>query len=524
VTKAPTKSFSWPAALLALLLAGVVGLPLLAAFIPEDFRAAWEAYRGMLQESRQGRLLSHSVLVAAGTALTATALGAPVGYLLAYLRPRACFLWSTLVAIPLLAPRYVFAAAWIDLLGGNGLLHSWLPVDLYSIPGVIWVLSCAHFPIAALATAAAVRRFDAPSDEAARLHTSRFQVFWGIHLPLLSPFVALGACMIFLLSLLCFSIPSLLQVNVYAVEIHTRFATFHDLTGAVAHGLPLMTFALLLAGLYRTILRPKTALLRGTGTAKNHRPGTPAGRAIASAYLGALLTFCVLLPLGVVGYRALPLSSLLDAWRTAGDELLASLAVAACTALAGMALALFVAVHQRSATWLRRSQIIAAAAFLAGGPILGLGFIRLWTHAGPLSFLFDTPLILVWACLARYLIFPLYGLDHAVRNAWPRLEEAATVHGVTPLRAVWGLWLPTLSPHIVAWGGVLFVLSLAELDTILLVSPPGWTPLSVRVFSLMHYGPSQTVAALCLLTTAVPVVMAGLCFIVYHALGRWSHG
>jgi preprotein translocase subunit SecD len=36
-------------------------------------------------------------------------------------------------------------------------------------------------------------------------------------------------------------------------------------------------------------------------------------------------------------------------------------------------------------------------------------------------------------------------------------------------------------------------------ETTVLVAPPGWVPVSLRIFTLMHYGPAAAVSALALL-------------------------
>lgn len=45
----------------------------------------------------------------------------------------------------------------------------------------------------------------------------------------------------------------------------------------------------------------------------------------------------------------------------------------------------------------------------------------------------------------------------------------------------------------------LFLLIMGELECIVLVAPPGWVPVSLRIFTLMHYGPTAMVSALALL-------------------------
>jgi iron(III) transport system permease protein len=48
-----------------------------------------------------------------------------------------------------------------------------------------------------------------------------------------------------------------------------------------------------------------------------------------------------------------------------------------------------------------------------------------------------------------------------------------------------------------AWG-IAFALGLGELSAGILVAPPGLTTLTLRIFSLLHYGVEDQVAGICL--------------------------
>ena len=64
-------------------------------------------------------------------------------------------------------------------------------------------------------------------------------------------------------------------------------------------------------------------------------------------------------------------------------------------------------------------------------------------------------------------------------------------------RGVCAVWLLSL------------VLATGEVAGTLLVAPPGVTTLAVRVFSLLHYGAEDRVAALCLAIALAAAIGAG---------------
>ncbi len=63
--------------------------------------------------------------------------------------------------------------------------------------------------------------------------------------------------------------------------------------------------------------------------------------------------------------------------------------------------------------------------------------------------------------------------------------------------------LPLIAPYIAVTGALVFLPVLGEVDSLLLVSPPGFTTVPVRVYGLMHYGPSGLVASMALLMVVV---------------------
>jgi iron(III) transport system permease protein len=209
------------------------------------------------------------------------------------------------------------------------------------------------------------------------------------------------------------------------------------------------------------------------------------------------------LPVAVLMGRALPLRSFAEVWQTAKEEIATSLAVSAVSATLLLALALPMAYFSRSRARLGRFYASSLVPFMISGPMVGLGLIALWNRPGPMGLVYDSLFIVVLACIARFLFFAHQGLTGAFRDLHPCLEEAAVAAGAPWWRHVTGIFIPLLRPTLVALWGLGFIFSFRELDAAVLVTPPGRTPLPVRLFTLMHYGPSRLVAALSVLTVAV---------------------
>ncbi len=494
--------------------------PVIAAFMPL-LTGENAAMAEVLREPRQWRLFLTTAAVAVGAAGISVLLGAPAGVTLGRMGPRPRRLLAGLLAVPLLIPPYITAVAWVDVLGRAGVLSrvltSWdatpTLVKPYGVVATMIVIALTYFPVVAFAALIGMRRMDGRWEEAASLHVPWPRSFSGIVLPLVLPYIALGAGIVFLLALLSFSVPLLLQTPVYTVEIYTRFTSLYEPAAAVSHALPLAVFLLPLLVLWRWLARRQNQF----SSPGARRP--PANGSKSAAVFGA--TWCLCLgvlatgvPLAVLAWRAWPLDSFVEVWQTAGHEVAASLLLAVTTATAGVALAFFAGRSLGPAGKLLALPI-AMVPFIFSGPVLGLGLIRLWNHSGIAGAIYDSAAILVLASLGRYYVFAYGGVQTSLDHLHRGMEEAAAVHGAGFLRRSFCIALPAAAPGLVAVWGLLFVLTMAELDTAVLVSPPGWTTLPVRIFTLMHYGPSRLVAALCLTAAALTLLGAGLAACAY---------
>jgi iron(III) transport system permease protein len=501
----------------------------LAFSVWKDGSFSLGAYGTVLREARQWRLLRNSLGIALGTTLVATVLGVAVGFALEYVRVPSRRLLSYCVAVPFLIPPYISAIAWIELLGKSGVIPSLLfenvemdisPLKLYGIPGVILVLGLSYYPIVVLTTVVALRRFDRRLEEAARFVSRRGAALLSVTLPLLAPTILSGALFVFVLALVAFSVPSLLQVDVYPVEVYSHFSAFHDFRVATVQAFPLILTGALALVFWTLYVRPKRAWLTGARRQGTRLPTSWRLRAGGAVLCWLLVAISAALPLAVLIRRSLPLSSYIEAWRTAKEEIATSILVAIGSATLLTVLAFSMAYLKRR----RRRKLslydLSLLPFLVSGPVLGVGLIFLWNHGDPRALVYDSLLVVVLACAGRFLFFAHHGVAAALRDLHPSLEEAASVAGVTWWRQATGILLPLVRPSVVAVWGLCLLFSIRELDATVLVCPPGSTTLPVRLFTLMHYGPSRLVAALSVMTALMILLGAAVTALVYSMTRR----
>ncbi len=195
-------------------------------------------------------LVCNSLLVSAG----ATALAAVGGFLAALWFAgagrtwRGIFLGAAVAALAL--PPFLAVNCWIDLLGETGRWRPWLPWNIYSLGGAVWVLALLTWPVTFLLVTAAWRRVQTSQLEVDPWLAGGALARWLLW-PLAKAAVGQAAVLTFVLTLNNFAVPAILQVKVFPAEVWVRFNTTFDYASALALSWPLLLAPLLLAAAFR---------------------------------------------------------------------------------------------------------------------------------------------------------------------------------------------------------------------------------------------------------------------------------
>ncbi len=459
-------------------------------------------------DARQRGLLSNTALLGTGTALFATAIGAPLGLVLARIAlPGKGFLRLALAA-PVLLPPYIVALAWTYLGGSRGLLASVAGRDLlsdwtYSLPAAILILSLVFYPLSMLATEVAMRRIDGRLEEAALVVAPPGRVLRRITLRLAAPGVFAAALVIFVLAISEFGVPGLLRVRVYTTEVFTAFAALYDFNRAMLVAVPLLVLCLVVAIVAAAMLGERlVSTRRGSGT----RPALVDGwRRPAAIGAIAVLTVALGFPLVVLVREALDAQS----WRTvlqgSGDAIANSLllATAGATAIVSVAVWLGYARARAHGRVGQLADVVFLVVFSVPSTIVGVGLIGLWNRPGVLGTVYGTDAMFLLAYLARFVPVATLALAASTRYVPVSHEEAAAVSGAGWLRAMSHIVLPQIRLGLVAAWVIAFILSFGELGVSILIAPPGEATLPIRIYTIIANTPPSHVAVLALLQTVV---------------------
>ena len=495
-----------------------------------------ESYKGVLADNRQITLFKNSLILALGTASLSLAIGVPLAFLVArtnlYFRKYLKYLYL----VPLIIPPHVNAIAWIFLLGTKGrlnlLLAKLFSIDgpfftVYGMKGAILVLGLSYFPIITILAISGLSSMDRGLEEAGMVSSSSVGVVRKITLPLIMPNIMAGAIFVVIFSLSNYGVPALLRLNVYPVEIFARFSAFYDSKGAVALSMPIILITFFLLWLQRQQMKDRPYITLGTGTRTPHPFNLGLWNLPATSFAAVILLLSVVLPMSVLIMESGSFMAYKVAFKTAHRQILTSLILGLTAATLGTVLSFFVSYILERTRWKGKGLIdfLSFAPFAVPAAILGIGLIKTWNRTGT-DFIYGSSIIVIFAYVARFSPFAIRAIWANIKQINTSLEEAAVLSNPSWTARILKVLMPLSSSGLLGGWIITFIFCMGELGTTLLVVPPGKATLSIRIYTLMHYGAGNLVASLCLILIAATLLPITFLMLVSakRRLGRDTSG
>jgi ABC-type Fe3+ transport system permease subunit/sugar lactone lactonase YvrE len=439
-----------------------------------------------------GSLLANSLVISTLTTVLALVLGALVALATTLARPGWRMILLALVITTLALPSFLIAGAWLDLLQGGTPGPSPVPPALSGPGGASLLLAVMYWPLACLATLAAWQQISRPMLEAEPCLRG-LALVRNVLVPLARPALAWSALVIFVLSLGQFSVPALLQTPVLPVQMWIRFNTDLSVRAALISALPL-------------IAAPVVALLLLRSTQIRWPLKVPAsetqlGDRFAAWLPPALLAAALVVLLASSG---LPLAQVTLAGRT-WTELPGALAAghmaiwhsalfAGGAATVGLGLGLLL--------WRLRVGGLLWLLFFIPGVLLQAGLVSLLSGEA-FSWMYPSATLVVAFLAVKYLAPAQALLRKAFQSTDRGLGELAELEGLGRWQRFRLVFWPQHGAHLAASWYIIYLLALWDVESLVLVVPPGGETLALRIFNLLHYGHNAQVNALCVALLAL---------------------
>ncbi|MBP1969125.1 iron(III) transport system permease protein [Virgibacillus natechei] len=429
--------------------------------------------------------------------------------------------WQWMMALPLVIPPYVGAVTYIIVFGPSGWVAdiwgeaTWLtsilgdyPLNIYSFWGAFLVLTMFTYPYVFLIASASLRKMNRNFEEVARSQgMTTSQVFFKVNLPLLRPAIGAGAILISLYVLSDFGAVAMLRYVTFTSAIYFQQAGF-DIESASVLSLVLILLTIFILWI-EAYTRKKNKFYQTSNTFKE--PETlrlGKWKPLAVVFVVSIFSVAVVLPIAVLVYWTVVGATMgvIDerffefAWN--------SIKVSGLAAILCMILATPI-IYLKSRHPSLISQAIdklSYAGYALPGVIVALGMVFIFNNHIPA--LYNTFYMIAIAFVVRFLPQAMQSGEASLSLVSPRIDEAARSLGYPAWKVMIKVIIPTILPGILAGGALVFVSSIKELPATLMLRPPGFDTLAVRVYyeaSEAIYHQAAPGALLIVLVSIIPL-------------------
>jgi iron(III) transport system permease protein len=197
-----------------------------------DLDFTCQAYVKAFSDRHTLAALSNTLYVASMVTVMASLIGGGLAWLVTRTDLPFKRVVGLLIFLTFIIPSYIMAVAWIELLGHDGyfnrllidLLHlRSLPIEIYSLEGVIVVMTIHLYPLVFMALSNALKTTDPTLEKAAVLcGASRLKILFSITLPLVLPSVLSVGLLVFNHTMACFGVAAVLCLPASAYMLTTR--------------------------------------------------------------------------------------------------------------------------------------------------------------------------------------------------------------------------------------------------------------------------------------------------------------
>lgn len=443
--------------------------------------------------------LKNTLIAAAMTMIFGTLLAFPLAWLVGRSNLYGRKLFRALFVLTYMVPPYVGAMAWLRLLNPNvGTINRWLrvlfqlsdapgPLNVYSLPGMIWVLTSFYYPYAFITISRAMEKMDPSLEEASRISgASPLKTVFTVTLPMMTPSLISGALLVFVSAMSCYGIPSIIGSPGRVHTVTTRIVEYvslgqQGLNDATGMAVFLMVLAVIILFLSDVVLARRQYI---TVSGKSVQPTLVDLRSWRLPLTVLVLLFAViviLIPFATilmtsfkndVGKSVLsPGNFTFSNWKTVFGRVETlnsfknSLLFASVAATVGIVIACTMS-YLLQRTRIRGRKIPDFLITLGSGTpsvVIALGLIMTMKGSFGIN-IYNTAYIMIIAYLIKYLMMGMRTVVSAMSQIHVSLEESSQISGAGWTRTMLRITGPLIVPSIAAGWFLIFIPCFYELS------------------------------------------------------------
>ena len=458
-----------------------------------------ETISRLLSYSLNREALKNTLIAGFATMILGTLIAFPLAWLVGRTNLYGRKFFRALFVMTYMVPPYVGAMAWLRLLNPNvGTINKALrvlfclgdspgPLNIYTLGGMIWVLTSFYYPYAFITISRAMEKMDPSLEEAGRISgASPLKTLFTVTLPMMTPSLIAGALLVFIAAASCYGIPSIIGTSGNVYTVTTRIVEYvsmgqGSMNDAIGLALFLMGVALVILFISDGVLAKKQYI---TVSGKSVQPAIVhlrSWRIPLTVLVSLFAVIMVVIPFATIlstSFKAdvgksvfAPKNFTTVNWTTvfSSSETLSclknSLIFASVAATVGLIISCVMG-YLLQRTQIRGRSIPNFLITLGSGTpsvVIALGLIM--TMRGNFGInIYNTAWILIVAYIIKYLMMGMRTVVSAMSQIHVSLEESSQVSGAGWLRTMLKITGPLIFPSIAAGWFLIFIPSFYELS------------------------------------------------------------
>ena len=473
--------------------------------------------------------LINTVVISGLTTIFGVILAFPLAFLVGRTDMYGKKFFRTLFVTTYMVPPYVGAMAWLRLLNPNaGVLNKFLmqvfnlskaPFNIYTVGGIVWVLTCFYYPYAFITISRAMEKMDPSLEEASKISgASPIKTLMTITIPMMTPSIIAAGLLVFVASASAFGIPSIIGAPGQIYTVTTRIIDFvhigseEGLNDAMVLAVFLMAIANIVLYITTFVIGKRQYI---TMSGKSTRPNIVElgkWRLPITVIISIFSFFVVILPFVTVALTSFTVNmgkpiGLSNMSMSAWNKVFSRASILSSTKnsiIAGLAAAFFgIVISCIMAYLLQRTNVKGKRIpdFLitlgSGTPSVTIALALIISMSGKFKInIYNTLTIMIIAYMIKYMLMGMRTVVSAMSQVHPSLEEAAQISGANWLRMLKDVTLPLIGASIVAGFFLIFMPSFYELTMSTLLYSSNTKTIGYELYIYQTYHSQQVASAL----------------------------
>ncbi|SMN14104.1 Ferric iron ABC transporter, permease protein [Bathymodiolus heckerae thiotrophic gill symbiont] len=481
-------------------------------------------------------LIHSTVVLLVGVGIGVTLLGTVLAYLVVMVEFPGRKWLEWVLFLPFAIPAYVLAFVYLGVFDYSGYAQVWMREAL-DLPGfdirsgswaIILTFVLVFYPYVYMMARASFKRQRINMIEAGKLlGASPLKVFFKISLPLARPAAAAGLLVTLMETLADFGVVGLFNYDTFTTAIYSAWGDYRSIEVAAQLASLLVLAAFFLIYFEKKARGQAKYYSTNVSNKKPYQAHGAVGWLIALFVFGVfMLSFAMpMLQLLIWGWE-----SVAQEWSAKYFDLISSTVILTLSAvIITLVIAIVLALPSRckqGSIWLKSVTQLATLGYALPGSVMAVGLlyginqisvVNIYFGGESINHLiFGSIALLLFAYVSRFMAIAYSSIEASAQQIKPVFMQSARLLGASRLKLVMQVYLPMITPGILAGGLLVAVDVMKELPATYLLRPFGWDTLAIQVYELSAEGLFERAAVPAL----IMVLFGSVLMLIFQVLDK----